>query len=368
MPANERRELSRRRFLAATAVSTLALSRAAHAVSAEVPWLDEIQRPLPVSPEDKVALEPLLVDGKGRKITSLAQWKARRAALRQWWLDFLGSLPAGDQPPEMTVLEEQRVGGVVRRLIRYEPEPGQVTEAYLLEPASGNGPFPGVVVFHSTVPHSIRQPAGVEGKPEKFFGLKLAQRGCVALCPRNFLWPDNHHIEAQEQTRRFHQRCPKVKGMAKMLLDGRRAVDLLCSFPNVDRRRIGTVGHSLGAKEVVYLGAFDERVRVVVSSEGGIGTTFSNWDAPWYLGPSIKEPSFRHEHHELLGLIAPRPFLLLGGDSADGDRSSPFIQAALPVYRLYGPVARIGLFNHHQGHNVPPEAERRIYQWFETYL
>jgi hypothetical protein len=59
--------------------------------------------------------------------------------------------------------------------------------------------------------------------------------------------------------------------------------------------------------------------------------------------------------------------LLLGGDSADGDRSWPFIDAALPVYRLYGGRPRLGLFNHKQGHSVPPEAEQRVYAWFEAY-
>ena len=29
---------------------------------------------------------------------------------------------------------------------------------------------------------------------------------------------------------------------------------------------------------------------------------------------------------------------------------------------------RLGLFNHKQGHAVPPEAEQRIYEWFEKYL
>jgi hypothetical protein len=218
------------------------------------------------------------------------------------------------------------------------------------------------------VKHSIRQPAGVEGKPEKAFGLKLAERGCVTLCPRNFLWPDNHHIDAERQTALFQNRHPNSKGMAKMLLDSQVAVDLLLSLPGVDRNRIGAIGHSLGAKEVLYLAAFDDRIKATVSSEGGIGTEFSNWDAPWYLGPEIKAFASSHEHHELLALTAPRPFLLVGGESADGTQSWPFIEAALPIYRLYGDVPRFGFFNHGQGHAVPFIAEERIYDWFKTYL
>ncbi len=156
-----------------------------------------------------------------------------------------------------------------------------------------------------------------------------------------------------------------------MLYDGIVALNILADLPEVDPARLGTVGHSLGGKETLYLPAFDDRIRATVSSEGGIGTRFSNWDAPWYLGPDIRRDDFTHEHHELVALIAPRPFLLLAGgrgNAADGDRSWPFLEAALPVYRLYGGKARLGLFNHHKAHSVPPEAERRMYEWLDAYL
>jgi len=156
--------------------------------------------------------------------------------------------------------------------------------------------------------------------------------------------------------------------MARMLHDSFVAVDILCSLPHVDSSRIGSIGHSLGAKEVLYLAAFDERVKVTISSEGGVGTKFSNWNADWYLGKGIDSPDFTREQHELLALAAPRPFLLIGGDSADGDQSWPFIEAALPIYKLFGEPARLGLFNHKQGHAVPPIAEERIYEWFDAYL
>lgn len=94
------------------------------------------------------------------------------------------------------------------------------------------------------------------------------------------------------------------------------------------------IGHSLGAKEALYLAAFDPRITAMVSSEGGIGTAMSNGDAEWYLGHIVEQPGFAREHHELLALAAPRPFLLVGGGSADGAASWPWIAAGLPVYRL----------------------------------
>lgn len=363
--------LSRRGFLAGSAATCLLPWRVRAAErdgTQNVPWLADVQKPPAELPDDAPKLKPLLIGEDGQTITTLGDWKRRRDAIRRWWLDFLGPLRVDRaQPPALEVVAEDRPDGVVRQLVRYEVEPGLPVEAYLLKPARVQAPCPGVVALHSTVRHTIRQPAGVEGRPEKAFGLKMARRGYVAICPRCFLWSNDLSIQYQQHVDQFSARHPGSKGMAKMLYDAMVAVDILEALPEVDPKRLCSVGHSLGAKEVLYLAAFDERIRATVSSEGGIGTRFSNWDAPWYLGPTIRGDSFDVEHHEVLALIAPRPFLLLGGDSADGDRSWPFIEAALPVYRLYGETPRLGLFNHRKGHAVPPEAECRIYQWLETY-
>lgn len=337
----------------------------------DVSWLGEIQQPPAKLPAAAPPLSDLLSDDNGRRITNLDGWKLKRESVRRWWLDFLGPMPAERKAaPKLTVVEEDRPDGVVRQLVRYEIEPGTTTEAYLLKPERVSTKAPGIAVFHSTVNYTIRQSAGLEGPPEKFFGLRYAKKGCVCFCPRNFLWPANsvERLDANGEVKKLAERAPKSKGMAKMLYDALVAVDILASLPEVDASRIGAVGHSLGAKETLYLAAFDERVQATVSSEGGIGTKFSNWDAPWYLGPTIKEPTFIHEQHELLALAAPRPFLLVGGNSADGDRGWPFIAAALPVYELYGKPVRLGQFNHGQGHAVPPEAEARIEEWLMTYL
>jgi dienelactone hydrolase len=372
--------MDRRTFLAASSASLLA-SRLCQGEKDDgkaknVSWLQEIQTPPAKLPGNVPKLGDLLTDASGNKIDSLDGWKTRRDELRKWWLEFLGPMPAERQvAPKLKVLEENRPEGVVRQLVQYEVEPGILTQAYLLKPAKQEGKAPGVAAFHSTVNESIRQPAGVEGVPEKAFGLRFARQGRVVFCPRNYLWPDNTHIAAQAEAEKFQKRMKmypsnktQSKGMAKMLYDSLVAVDILASLPEVDASRIGAVGHSLGAKETLYLAAFDERVKVTVSSEGGIGTKFSNWDALWYLGDSIKKPDFKHEHHELLALAAPRPFLLIGGESADGDRGWPFIEQALRAYQLYGNPLRVGQYNHKKGHAVPPEAEQRIEEWFAAYL
>ena len=94
----------------------------------------------------------------------------------------------------------------------------------------------------------------------------------------------------------------------------------------------------------------------------------SNWTDPWYFGDKLKPQIPMLEHHQVLALVAPRPFLILGGDSADGDASWPFTQAVLPVYELLGAGDRVGLFNHHGKHNFPKEGRRIAYQWLDHWL
>ncbi|HIN95681.1 MAG TPA: hypothetical protein EYN03_08545, partial [Planctomycetes bacterium] len=192
----------------------------------DVPWLSEVQQLSGQIPADVPKLSSLLKDASGQKITTLKQWLLQRERYRTRWLKYLKPLSAGPRKlPEVKVLSEDRVGGVRRQLIRYQVESNQPVEAYLLKPARVTSPVPGVAVFHSTVNHSIRQPAGVEGKPEKAFGLKLAQEGMVTICTRNYLWPTNHKIAAQAEADNFHQRHAGHQGMARMLLDAQIAID-----------------------------------------------------------------------------------------------------------------------------------------------
>jgi dienelactone hydrolase len=334
----------------------------------EVPWLQEVQQAPKAPPAPSRQLQPLLVHGQGRTISTLADWRRRRAELEQAWRDVLGPLAVERaRPPRVDVIDEEHIDGVVRQRVQYLVEPDVRTEAYVLAPHQPRTKLPGVVVFHSTTPESIRQPAGLADVAEKHFGVALARRGFVAICPRNFLWPDTVRMAAQEETRRFRERHPRARGIAKMLFDGQVAVDVLAARSDVDASRIACIGHSLGAKEALYLAAFDPRITAVVSSEGGVGMAMSNWDADWYLGDVVRQPGFVREHHELLALAAPRPFLLVGGDSADGAASWPWIAAALPVYRLYGSPPRLGLLNHQRGHAVPPDVLPRLLEWIETY-
>jgi dienelactone hydrolase len=339
----------------------------------EVQWLKSVTTPVQIDvPKDLGRLDPILVIPSGEILSHLTEWKTYRKNLRQRWLEFLGPMPEPRPQLSLEILTDEVRESVRRQLVQYQGEPGMQVQGYLLRPelSPDSGKLPGIVALHQTTNSSIDEIAGVSGRDAMHLGFKLAKRGFIVFCPRCFLWQDVSSLnEAVEQHRRRH---PQSLGMAKMLYDAMRATDVLLSVPDIDPDRIGTIGHSLGAKEVLYLTAFDERIHVGVASEGGLGFRSTNWDAPWYLGEAIRDPQFALNHHQLLALIAPRPFLILGGESgpgaADGDRSWPLITAALPAWKLYGGPTRLGLLNHHEGHSVSPKSFDAMAEWLETYL
>jgi dienelactone hydrolase len=362
----------------AAIVLTFAISGSLFAQGKAPVWLDEVQTP-PVAfagTANSDATNDWLVDTNGEQITTIAQWEKRRDEYREAWIKHLGLMASvrkqGVQynPPAIEVLEEVEIDNLIRRKILYETEPGQKVRAYLMMPKTIESPRPAIVVFHGTNKYSYHQTAGVYEVNVRASGYHLAKKGYVTICPQCSIWPcsDDVQIAYQAVTKQFRQRNPDQWGMARMILDAQIAVDILVSMKEVDPTRIGCTGHSLGGKQSLYLPAFDERVYCSVSSEGGVGIEQSNWEADWYLGPDSKKSGFTLNHREIVAMIAPRPFLLIGGNASDGDASWSYIASAMTVYRLYGEPVCIGLYNHQQGHSMPPDAEIKTYEWFDAFL
>jgi pimeloyl-ACP methyl ester carboxylesterase len=318
------------------------------------------------APEPKPASLPPVFSG------SKDEWPKRRAELRETWARILGPLPGERVPLKPEVLSRETLDGYTRILVRYHTDADSTNDAYVLLPSDGKPLHPGMVVLHPTTPRTIKDPIGMSGRESVHNALHLVKRGYVCVVPRNYLWtfPGKDYKHAAEA---ILSRKPWKTGMAKMTWDAIRATDLLLELPDlhVDPERIGSIGHSLGGKEALYHAAFDERVKATVSCEGGVSVRFSNWDAPWYLGAQVRSPEFgSHDHQELVALIAPRALLVIGGESADGAKSWPYIEANLGVWKLFDATDRLGLLRHTYGHDFPPPGEDRdrVYHWLDHWL
>jgi cephalosporin-C deacetylase-like acetyl esterase len=170
-----------------------------------------------------------------------------------------------------------------------------------------------------------------------------------------------------------------------------RFVDYLETDPAVDAKRIAITGVSRLGKTVLWAGASDPRIALVIAScsgEGGAalsrrnyGETIKHLTVPTrypyqfcgnYAKWADKVNEFPVDAHELVALIAPRPVLLQTGNTDNwSDPYGEFLAAvaAGPVYKLLGkqgldadklPAAgepilhTIGYVMHNGGHGTVP--------------
>ncbi|MDB6057166.1 MAG: alpha-L-rhamnosidase family protein, partial [Verrucomicrobiales bacterium] len=317
--------------------------------------------------KSQIRLEPLLVNDEGKVVVTPRQWNERRAELKRSWEQVLGKFPSRKAPLRIEVLNRETTPDFIREHIRYQIEDGIYTDAYLLTPKQLTRKNPAVVVFHPTTQLQAKGVAGLapEYAQEKWQGVQLVKRGYVVLCPRNYI--NGEGADWTGNVNRVKARHPNWTGITEMTWEAIRAADLLQSLPQVDKERIGCIGHSLGGKQALYAAAFDERYKACVASEFGIGLNFSNWNDPWYFGGALNNhPEL--DNYQVLALVAPRPFLLLAGDSADTDNSLRYIAAVAPVYDLLEAPRNLQFVNHRAGHRYSPEARSVAEKFLDTNL
>ncbi|MBN1294058.1 MAG: SUMF1/EgtB/PvdO family nonheme iron enzyme [Candidatus Latescibacteria bacterium] len=315
-------------------------------------------------------LSSLTIDSHGRKIESPDQWNTHREFLKNKWSELLGNM--NNDPPEPCAELIQTITGdcYTGKLMYLQVEPDFSEKIYVMMPDRPvRVPAPVIIVPY----YDVDTPAGenlggrnFEPPGVRSFAYLMVRHGYIAVAVRWF--GESYGAQYGEAVANLKLKHPDITGLGKWVWDARRVVDFIYTMDEADHNNIGIIGHSLGGKMALYAAAMDERITAAVSSELGIGLEFSNYDDFWYYGDFIRDIDATTDHHELLALIAPRPFLLIGGDEYDTDKSWYYINAAESIYSLYDKPNNIGYFNHGEGHTPTPEAVRLSAEWLMYYL
>lgn len=212
-------------------------------------------------------------------------------------------------PPVVEVRNEVTLeGGLLRRQILFLGRDQDRVPAYLFLPAAKKGKLPAVLCLHQTTRIGKGQPAGLGDKPDLHYALELARRGYVTLAPD---YP-NFGDYAFDPYAHGYQSAT-MKG----IVNHQRALDVLAALPQVDGKRLGVIGHSLGGHNALFLAAFDSRVKVAVTSCGFTafaryyGGDLTGWSHKGYM-PRIateygKSPArMPFDFADVLAAIAPR--------------------------------------------------------------
>ncbi|MGH9328452.1 MAG: SUMF1/EgtB/PvdO family nonheme iron enzyme [Terriglobia bacterium] len=328
-------------------------------------WFEPYNHPPPGYESSIGNLSPLVSPGM-----SLPEWEARRETIKAKWLKLLGSMEIKPPAPKARFVEAVVDQNFAGKLMYLQVEPDWWEKILIMMPsATLTRPCPVVIVPF----YDVDDPVGRDLSGRVFdkirvdaFARMAVEKGYIAVAMRWF--GESYGEGLNEAVANLKLRHPHCTGLGKWVWDSERLVDYLFTLPDVDQRRIGIIGHSLGGKMALYAPAFDRRITAVVSNELGIGLKFSNYEDYWYFGEFIQKVDHGTDQHELIGLIAPRPFLLIGGDKFDTAKSWYYINAARQVYELYGKRLNIGYYNHHKGHRPTPEADWLSMEWLVHFL
>ena len=256
----------------------------------------------------------------------------------------------------------------IRKKISFATEPGSRVSAWLLLPKNkkGDPPAPAMLCLHQTTRIGKDEPAGLGGLPNLRYAQELAEQGYVALAPD---YPN--FGESKVDVYAMGYASATMKGIWNHL----RAVDVLASLPEVDDNRIGVIGHSLGGHNAIFVALFDPRIKAVVSSCGFnafpkyYDGNIAGWSHSGYMprlrsvfALDLKQVPF--DFPELLGALAPRAVFVsapVHDENFEVEGVKTCLEAAKPVYKLYGASERLKAYFPESGHDFPEDARKAAY-------
>ena len=308
-------------------------------------------------------------------VTSRAQWGRRRETVLYNLQLVMGEYPKHEKPRlDIEELEKVDFPTFTRTKITYVAEENDRVPAYLLMPKNLAGKTGGMLCLHQTTKIGKGEPAGLGGKPDLHYAKELAERGYVALAPDYPNFGD-------------YVFDPYANGYDSATMKGiwnhARAVDLLQSLPEVDKDRIGCIGHSLGGHNTLYVGAFDERIRAMVTSCGFNsfykykGGDLTGWSHKGYM-PRIaehygKDPSqMPFDFTHVLAAQAPRPVFInapVGDSNFEVSGVRDCVDAAMPIYDdIFSAGEKLVAVYPDAGHEFPPAIRQQAYEFLDRWV
>ncbi|MBI2689635.1 MAG: alpha/beta fold hydrolase [Acidobacteria bacterium] len=301
--------------------------------------------------------------------TLIAQTRAE--ALRKME-QAMGPFPKLDRKRGLAVrrLSTQDAGSYTKTRLTYEPEPGRKVYAWLLVPKSG-GRHPAALCLHQTTRIGKDEPVGEGPKDNLHYARELAEQGWVVLAPDYpSFGEDKTDFEKEVYGRGYRS------GTMYGIVNHTRGIDLLAGHPRVDRRRIAAIGHSLGGHNALFVAAFDDRIRAVVTSCGFTsfakyyGGNLKGWTSPRYM-PRIAEvygnspAKVPFDFTDVLAAIAPRA-VFVNAPRRDSNFEVSGVDDVANAVRPRFPEGRLIVEHPEAEHDFPPAIRRQAYQFLNS--
>ena len=282
----------------------------------------------------------------GLPVRTPAEWKARRAEIRQLLEKYdTGSFPPKPKLDRAVVLDETPGKGYLIRNVRLEFGPqGKGTIRVQVMIPDGKGPFP--VLISPNL-------AG--------WGPSLLRRGYISCGYAGNDGMDDAAALAALYPDFDFAALPRRSWGAGMVLD------YLETLPQADMKHVGMFGYSRDGKMATIATAIDERIAALIAGSTGVGgilpwrlsgernagegietTTrqFPTWFVPRLRFFSGREDRLPVDGNLLVAMIAPRAVLMeygLNDEVSNSWGSEQTYHSALKAYKLLGQPDHLGL-------------------------
>lgn len=312
--------------------------------------------------------------------------------------DFLKLIHHPRVPLDAQVEAVPSTNGLSQFHFSFASDAAQRVPGFLLKQEPSHGRRPVVIAMH-----------GTGGNKQSVLALcrKLADQGFIAVAIDARYHGERTRegkgtVEYEDAIVRAWREGKEHPFYFDTVWDVMRLVDYLKTRKDVDAKRIGLIGISKGGIETYLAAAVDKRIAVAVSCigvqsfhwaldhndwQGRIGTIQKAFDAiAKDANVATPDTAFVKKFYDrvvpgiygefdgpaMLPLIAPRPLLVINGDS---DRRTPrpglkkCTDAAQNAYRAAGAEDRFAVrIQENTAHQVTPDSERAAIEWFVKWL
>ena len=308
-------------------------------------------------------------------IRTLDDWNARRAEYRRQLQEMLGLWPM----PERTDLRAVITGKIEQdeftvEKLQFQASPGLYCTANLYLPKNTATPAP-TILYECGHARSVSNGISFGNKAVyQVDGAWFARNGYVCLVLDTLLAGEIQGVHTGTRDRGmwwWNSRGYTPAGVEAWF--GIRALDYLCTRPEVDTNRFGITGHSGGGAYSWTVTALDDRIKVAaplagmadITSHIGDGVIDSHCDCNFFIN------IYRWDFPQVAALAAPRP-LLIGGTDNDRlfnlENTVRLHEKVRRIYKLYNATNKLGLAIVPGPHDEVPELRLAVLRWFNRYL
>jgi len=307
------------------------------------------------------------------EIKTRSQWEHRAQLIKEQILFSAGLWPMPEKTPlRARISDRVEYGDFSVEKVVIETYPHFYLAGNLYRPVGRKGPFPGVLNPHGHWATGRLEDVKDGSIPARC--ISQARMGMVAFAYDMVGYNDTQFGDsgAEKPGYRTHRSYGNTPAdllwhttlMGLQTWNSIRALDFLCSLPDVDTKRLACTGASGGGTQTFILGAVDERLSVLAptvmvshSMQGGCSCE--------------NMPGLRIEfsNMEIAAVPAPKPQIFM---ASSGDWTKTFMTIEGPairsVYRLFGAEDRVFYKVLNYGHNYNQDTREHVYAFFARHL